>query len=249
MPRWSRVRATMPRPSSEFSRPAASRRKGFSLECFSGPAARGRSSKPGRLQVAGSVEPAAPARRPAPPMPAAPGAGGVAAAGLARSARGGARRAGPRPAVRRQSERKLAERLVSLTLGERTALARVAPRGDHCRAARESGAELHRGAARQPAVHRAGRPAAPRLEREPGVRSCPPAPPGVGTAARGGGRRRAARRRPGGDRPRGPAVSAAGRVARRGGFRGGPCGAAGGRTHPCGRAPPRWGTGQGRSAT
>jgi hypothetical protein len=33
------------------------------------------------------------------------------------------------PAVRKQSERKLAERIVSLTLGERTALARVAPRG------------------------------------------------------------------------------------------------------------------------
>jgi hypothetical protein len=33
-----------------------------------------------------------------------------------------------RPAVRRQSERKLLERIASLTLGERTALARVAPR-------------------------------------------------------------------------------------------------------------------------
>lgn len=33
------------------------------------------------------------------------------------------------PAVRKQSERKLAERLVALTLGERTALARIAPRG------------------------------------------------------------------------------------------------------------------------
>lgn len=33
------------------------------------------------------------------------------------------------PAVRKQSERKLAERIVSLTLGERTALARVATRG------------------------------------------------------------------------------------------------------------------------
>ena len=33
-----------------------------------------------------------------------------------------------RPAVRRQSERKLLERVASLTLGERTALARIAPR-------------------------------------------------------------------------------------------------------------------------
>lgn len=33
------------------------------------------------------------------------------------------------PAVRKQSERKLAERIAALTLGERTALARVAPRG------------------------------------------------------------------------------------------------------------------------
>ncbi len=41
----------------------------------------------------------------------------------------GARDARTSPAVRKQSERKLAERIVTLTLGERTALARIAPRG------------------------------------------------------------------------------------------------------------------------
>lgn len=40
-----------------------------------------------------------------------------------------ARDARTSPVVRKQSERRLAERIVGLTLGERTALARVAPRG------------------------------------------------------------------------------------------------------------------------